>query len=129
MLEGKPAAHVQLVREVEKAHSKGRETDTITTDSEGYFSMPPIYYSSLIGKVLPMQFSVGQKITATLEGQKYELWWGVKSQKSENSESDGNTLVVKCELNSELKSIRVSGGVFRTLCTWNVKEIKLETGF
>jgi hypothetical protein len=129
MLDGKPVENARLVRSVDKAHTKGKKADTTTTDINGYFEMPPIYDRSIIGKVLPMQFAVGQSIIVTVDGVDYRMWGGVKEERKENAESDGNPLVVKCNLDVEPTLINVRGGFFETLCSWDVKEVPLNSGF
>jgi len=113
-LNGKPAAHVRLVR---RADTK---TDETTTDENGYFEFPPIFRRT-VAKYLPQEFVVTQTIAAHHEGVKYDLWSGVKRQPEENAESRGKPLVVKCELNlSERNYVMVEGSPIFSLCTWDV---------
>ena len=93
--EGKPAAGVKLVRMVD--YNK-KEYDETITDENGNFHFPGVYRNSLLSKVLPMEFVVGQQIIAHKDGKEYEMWVGVKRKPEENTESRGRPLIVDCEL-------------------------------
>ncbi len=117
-LDGKPVGNAKIKRVVGKAHTHGKKTDETTTNDKGYFEMPPVFDRSLIGKVLPMQFSVPQEIFVAYREKKYNIWSGVKSKREENSESSGNPLVVQCELNRDHQIVSVGGGFVSSSCTW-----------
>jgi len=73
--EGKLAAGVKLVRMVDLNKEVYDET---VTDEEGKFHFPAIYQSSILRKILPMEFVVLQDITAHFKGKEYEIWHSVK---------------------------------------------------
>ncbi|WP_415225912.1 DUF6795 domain-containing protein [Psychromonas sp.] len=117
--EGKPAAGVKLVRMVD--YNKAQYDETVT-DENGKFHFSPIYRSSLLSAVLPMEFVVAQKITAFYDGKEYEMWSGTKRKSEENSEARGKPLHVSCELTlPELNFIIVERSPIFSLCTWDVE--------
>ena len=120
-LDGKPVANATVKRIVGKAHTQGKKTDETTTDENGHFSMPAVFDRSIIGKFLPMEFSVPQEIFVYHESKEYDIWSGVKRKPEENAESRGKPLKVQCRLEAERKSIEVNGGVIFTRCTWDVE--------
>ena len=117
-LDGQPVINARLKRIVRKAHSEGKKTDETTTDDKGYFSMPAVFDRSIVGKILPMEFSVPQQIYVYYQGQEYKIWSGVKRDREENSESSGNPLIVSCELNQEHEIASVGGGFVSSSCHW-----------
>ncbi len=119
-LNGQVIKNAKIKRVVDKAHSKGSKIDETTTDDQGRFAMPAIFDSSVVGKVLPMEFAVPQYIYVTYKGKEYEIWYGVKARSEENAESRGKPLNVSCELEKETEVIWVDGSVFHTKCTWDV---------
>lgn len=120
-LNGEPAVGAKVRRIVDKAHTHGKKNDETIVDDNGYFKMPPIYDRSIIGKILPMQFAVGQEIYVDFQGLTYEVWSGVKQKREENSESNGKPLIVECRLEGERERIAVGGGVIYSRCVWDVE--------
>lgn len=117
--EGKPAAGVKLVRMVDKNKELFDET---VTDEEGNFHLPAVYRTSILSKILPMEFIVLQKITAHFNNKEYEMWSGTKTSPKENAESKGKPLVVACNLSQpEVESIIVDGNSIHSRCTWDVE--------
>ncbi len=117
--EGKPAAGVKLVRMVN--YDKDIYDETIT-DESGNFHFPAIYRSSILSKVLPMEFVVLQEITAHFQGKAYEVWNSVKRSPEVNTESRGKALVVECNLSQpEVSFISVDGNLVHSRCTWDVE--------
>lgn len=124
-LDGKPVSHAKLVRTVGKEKEL---TDETMTDENGHFKLPAIF-DRTITKFLPMEFVVRQVIYVHYEGKEYKLWSGVKRQAEENSESRGQPLIVKCELNQETNLKQVNGSPIISLCTWGAEPDKINTGF
>lgn len=116
-LDGAPVANARLVRTADR---DGAKTDETTTDENGAFSFPPMYERT-ITKYLPQEFVASQKIMLYDSGKEYKIWESVKREPVENTESRGKPLVVGCELNSEMKSIRVDRVGIHSLCTWDVE--------
>jgi len=54
-------------------------------------------------------------------GKNYDIWAGVKRKEAENVEARGKPLVVECDLAREPSNIRVEGGVYITMCSWDVE--------
>ena len=116
-LDGKPAAGAQIKR---RAKQNRWITDETVSDENGYFTLPPMFYSTILN-VLPQEFAVTQVIEVIYEGNTYKMWSGVKRRREENAESRGKPLVVECELISEEKLITVNNGPIFSLCTWDVE--------
>ncbi len=117
--EGKPAAGVKLVRMVN--YDKNIYDETIT-DESGNFHFPAIYRSSILSKVLPMEFVVLQEITAHFQGKAYEVWNSIKRSPEVNTESRGKALVVECNLSwPEAKGIIVDDVAIFSRCNWDVE--------
>jgi len=115
--EGKPAANVRLLRKIE-----GKDIDETITDENGFFEFKVVFKSKSLFDFLPTEFAVQQIITAIKDGKEYQIWTGVKRKPEENVESKGKPLVVSCELTLEEENyIKVNGGPFFTLCTWDVE--------
>lgn len=123
---GQPVKQAHIKRETDYQSVYSDET---TTDENGHFALPPLFERS-ISNLLPQEFVVSQKITVTTkEGETHVIWDGIKRKKEENAESDGNPIVVSCELNAENKTIFTQDQPFTTKCEWNVTPTKLRTGF
>ena len=117
--EGKAAAGVKLVRMVDLNKELYDET---VTDAQGNFNFPAVYRTSILSKILPMEFVVLQKITADFDGKEYEVWTSVKRSPEVNTESKGKPLVVKCNLSqTEAEGIIVDGVSIFSRCTWDVE--------
>lgn len=117
--EGKPAAGVKLVRMVDL--NKEIYDETITDDA-GNFHFPAIYRTSILSKILPMEFVVAQSITAHFNGKEIEMWNNIKRTPEENTESRGKPLVVDCDLSQpEFTFISVNNNLIHSLCTWDVE--------
>lgn len=115
--EGKPAANVRLLRKIE-----GKAVDEAITDEQGSFKFEAVYKEKSLFDLIPTEFAVQQIITAIKDDTEYTLWTGVKRKPEENAESKGKPLVVSCELTlAEENYIKVNGGPFFTLCTWDVE--------
>jgi hypothetical protein len=115
--EGKPAANVRLLRKIEE-----KDIDETITDENGYFEFKVIYQKKSLLSFLPMEFVIKQEIIAFKDGIEYEMWFGVKRKREENSESRGKPLVISCELTLEERNhISVNDSPFFTLCTWDVR--------
>lgn len=123
--DGKPVANAKLVRKVN--HSKD-VIDETTTDQNGHFTMPAVFERT-VTKLLPMEFVVRQAIYVKHEGKEYLLWEGVKREEKENSESRGQALIVRCELNQERLFKQVNGNPIVSFCTWDAEPDKINTGF
>jgi hypothetical protein len=117
--EGKPAAGVKLVRVVN--YDKDIFDETMT-DELGNFQFPAIYRSSILSKILPMEFVVYQNITAHFQGNEIEMWSATKRSPEENAESKGRPLIVECNLNQpEVSFISVDGNLVHSRCNWDVE--------
>jgi len=117
--EGKPAAGVKLVRMVDLNKEIYDET---VTDEQGNFHFPVIYQSSILRKILPMEFVVLQDITAHFKGEEYEVWHSIKRSPEVNTESRGKPLVVECDLSqAEAEAITVDDVTIFSRCTWDVQ--------
>ena len=117
--EGKPAAGVKLVRMVD--YNKPQYDETVT-DENGNFHFPAIYRSNIIGKFLPMQFVVNQKITAVKNDVEYLVWEATTMDSTANYEARGKPLVVSCELSLEEASyIKVNRNFIYSHCKWDVE--------
>lgn len=124
-LDGKPVANARIVR---KADRDGEKQDETTTDSEGRFSLPPMFERT-IAKYLPQEFAASQNITVFHGSQSYSIWRGVKRRPEENTESRGKPLMVACELGAEEKMIKVNNSPIISLCTWDVEPDPIEKVF
>ena len=109
-LDGKPVANARLVRTVSR---EGVRTDETTTDSKGNFTFPAMFERT-VTKYLPQEFVASQEITAHLNKKEHKIWVGVKRSPSENSESRGKPLAVKCDLNSETTTVFIDQAVYIT---------------
>lgn len=119
-LNGVPAANAHVVRTVNLSRDKVDET---YTDENGYFEMPAVFQRT-ITKFLPQEFAASQHIAVHYGGKEYKMWSAVKRDPSENAESRGKDLVVRCELNSEETLIKVNNSPIFSLCEWNVEPDK-----
>jgi len=118
--EGKPAACVKLVRMVE--YNNKKQYDETVTDPNGHFHFPVITRSNLIGKFLPMQFVVNQKIIAYKDDVQYLVWETTTMNSTANYEARGNALVVQCNLSLEAPEyIIINRNFIYSHCTWNVE--------
>ncbi len=117
--EGKPAAGIKLVRMVD--YNKKQYDETVT-DEDGNFHFPAIYRTNIIGKFLPMQFVVNQKITAYKNDVEYLVWEATTMDSNANYEARGKALIVSCKLSLEEEDyIRINGNLIYSHCTWDVE--------
>jgi len=117
-LNGKPVDGAKIKRVAYRSHTKGDKTDYTVTNAQGKFTMPAVWDKNIVGTFLPMEFAAAQEVFVYFENQEYQIWRGMKRQKEENTESNGEKLNVQCELDSEFVFKSVNGNKFKTRCTW-----------
>ena len=108
-LNGKPVDGAKIKRIAYRSHTKGNKTDYTITNEQGEFFMPTVWDRNIVGKFLPMEFAAAQEVFVYVDNQEYQIWYGVKREREENSEMRGNKLNVQCELLSEDKTVWVNG--------------------
>jgi hypothetical protein len=116
-LDGKPAANAKIIRTVNLNKDK---VDHTYTDENGHFEMPAVFQRT-VTKFLPQEFVATQELQAKHKDKEYRIWYSVKRDSSENTESRGKPLVVTCELNSEERHFLINRSPMHTLCTWDVE--------
>lgn len=116
-LDGKPAAKARVIRTVNLNKNKVDET---YTDENGYFEMPAVFQRT-VTKFLPQEFVATQELHVEHDQKKYRIWYSVKRDPSENTESRGKPLAVSCELNSEERHFLINRSPMHTLCAWDVE--------
>ena len=119
-LDGKPVSIAKIVRTVDLS---GPEVDETRADENGQFTLPAVFKQSLT-KFLPQEFATKQEIIVHYNNKQYKIWSAIKRSPDENSESRGKPLLVKCELNSEEKLIKINNSPIFSLCTWDVEPDK-----
>lgn len=111
-LDGKPVSDVK----VKRAWSwNGYESDTTVTDDNGYFSFPAVYVRS-IQPLLPIEISISQQLSTEHAGEDYTLWRGVKRDRAEHSELDGEPFKISCDLSNEERLLDKYRSPILTLC-------------
>jgi hypothetical protein len=118
-LNGEPVKNARVVRSGKLGHAKKSIVDEITTDENGYFSLPDMYQSASEAGGL-VKFVIFQTIQVTYQGKKYDIWDGAKYDGNKNSESRGRELNVKCELSDSTEYKAVNGNNYYTNCMWDV---------
>ena len=99
----------------------GYKQDETTTDENGFFEMPPLYDRNIVGEFLPMEFVCSQTINVSYKAQAFDIWYGIKRDRAENSDSRGKPLIVACEILSEEKVTHIDGSSYSTTCIWDVE--------
>ena len=76
-------------------------TQTAVTDTDGSFTFPAITRKKGFSSLLPQQFSAGQSMTITADGNTYEGWVYTKLSPEENSENGGQPNNMICDISIE----------------------------
>ncbi len=85
-LKGQPVSGVTLERETEWTWGKENIRDTATTGSDGKFAFPAVKRRMLLGKLLPHEPAVFQRILIHHGGKEYRVWIMDKRNYDENGE-------------------------------------------
>jgi len=93
-----------------------RESDSTVTDINGNFSFPAVHRRS-VKPLLPLEITITQQLSTTLDGEDFILWRGAKRDGEEQSELDGAPFNLTCELTSEERLIDDYRSPILTLCT------------
>lgn len=96
---GKPVSGAELVQEVVWSDDKNDVPPKHThTDADGRFHFPTVEHGAGVTRMVPHQPVILQKIIIRYEGVDYMAWRHTKNSYDANSELDGKSLELECEL-------------------------------
>lgn len=113
LLDGKPVSGATVTR---IWNWDKRASDSTVTDVNGNFSFPAVHQRS-IKPLLPLEITITQQLSTTLDGKDFILWRGAKRDGEEQSELDGAPFSLTCELTNEERLIDNYSSPILTLCT------------
>lgn len=119
-LNGEPVKNARVVRSGKLGHAKKSIVDEITTDENGYFSLPDMYQSASEAGGLAM-FIIFQKIRVYHNSNEYLIWSGRKYDGQKDSENRGKPLQVVCKLESDVDLKFIQENTYHTNCSWDVE--------
>lgn len=97
--DGKPVQGAELVQEVAWSDDKNDIPSAHThSDANGSFQFPAVEHRAGMLRAVPHQPVILQKITIRYEGRDYIAWRHTRNSYEPNSELDGRTLNLVCEL-------------------------------
>ena len=111
--EGEPVKGARVTRLTEWKNPNKEITET---DDKGIFDFPAIFERS-ISKYMPMEIVISQQIIVEYQGRLFEIWANGKMNPEEDSEFDGVSIDLDCELTNEAKTYRSNGSLVMTNCT------------
>lgn len=111
-MNGEPLKGATVIRRWEW---QGMGEDRATTDTDGWFSFPAAYESS-VTRLMPMELVIGQSLEVLVDGKPQSIWSFAKRKPEENAELKGRPIVMRCELTDSSKARRESGAILSTLC-------------
>lgn len=98
---GKPVSGARLERTWFWHWKDQRGADATTTGSDGSFSFPAVFGSSLTSAFLPHEPVIEQKILIRHGDQTYRVWVFAKGEYEENGELSGRPIRLTCRLEAE----------------------------
>lgn len=98
--DGAPLAGVEILQEIVYREPGRVPSRTITTDASGRFSLSPVTERSGLGRLVPGQPSILQRLVIRHDGVEYEGWRHSKESFEANSELDGRPLRLVCDLST-----------------------------
>lgn len=113
LLDGKPVSGATVTR---IWNWDKRASDSTVTDVNGNFSFPAVHQRS-VKPLLPLEITITQQLSTTLDGKDFILWRGAKRDGEEQSELDGAPFNLTCELTNEERLIDNFRSPILTLCT------------
>lgn len=113
---GEPAHNAEIVRVIKWKDDTG-ETETYSTDQNGYFALP-----LKKRKVRAPPFAelvIVQSIFVRYAGQEVQIWGRTKRGIELYGELGGKPSNLRCELTDEVEYLDMQDGLFGTLCKWD----------
>lgn len=96
--EGHPLEGVEIVQEITYQRPGKIPTKTTQTDADGKFTLERITTTGGLGRFLPGQIAILQRIVIRHRGVEYEGWRHTKTSYEQNGELGGRPLRLVCEL-------------------------------
>lgn len=97
------------------------QEDSSYTDDNGFVEFNGIKGKPL-SQLLPVQFFVAQQLAVVVDDREEIFWEHAKMKPSENSELEGNSLILTCEINDEEHTFRFGGTELYTKCKWQTDD-------
>ena len=100
MKEGVPVAGAEIVQEITYQEPGKIPVRTIRTGADGRFTLARVTTGAGLSRIIPGQPSVRQRLMIRHNGIEYEGWRHNKNSYELNSELDGRSLRLVCELSN-----------------------------
>jgi hypothetical protein len=98
MKEGVPVAGAEIVQEITYQEPGKIPARTVQTGADGRFTLARVTTSAGLSRIIPGQPSILQRLMIRYNGVEYEGWRHNKNSYEINSELDGRSLRLVCEL-------------------------------
>ena len=115
LLNGEPVKGATVIRRWD--WQKLREDRTVT-DDDGYFHFPVVYEYSIL-RLLPAEIVIGQGLYTLVDEEEMSFWTNARRDPEENSEYQGHSIDITCDLKDEEILIKEFGARMVTLCKLN----------
>lgn len=115
LLDGEPVKGATVIRRWD--WQTLREERTVTDDN-GYFHFPVVYEYSIL-RLLPAEIVIGQGLYTVVDGEEFSFWTNARRDAEENSEYQGRSIDIMCDLRDEEILIKEFGARMVTLCKLN----------
>lgn len=112
--QGVPAAGAVVKRRIRWQRER---MDEFTADSYGLVVLPQVRERSIM-QFIPTEFMASQVLSVQFSNREFKIWVNSKRQPKNNSELDGATLTLKCELSDDQRLVTDFQNSFLTNCTW-----------
>jgi hypothetical protein len=113
LLNGTPVKNAEVERYYNWQGPDKSNREIVKTDSQGRFSFSAVYDNTILASIFPHNPSIQQEINIRYQGKEYEAYMLMKGDYEENSELNGKSLTLKCNLQDEPSRV----GGFYGICT------------
>jgi len=115
LLKGKPITDATIKQTYYWGHKPISRTTQV--DQFGKFHFNPVY-KYYLGQFFPIEAVVSQEISIIHDGKEFEGWISTKRSFDENSELNGKSIDLTCDLTDENSSKEVGYEIVLGICRW-----------
>ena len=108
---GKPLIGATVIRRWEW---RDLQEESTKTDTQGWFTYSAKFENS-VTRLLPLELVIAQALYVVVDGVETKFWSNSKREPQENTEFNGNSIYLLCEMNNPNKSTKEFGAIILRL--------------